>query len=141
MPLGNTAMPNVDPSGKIVPLSAQQVAPAAPNLAERQAGGEVWGHRTLVPTDFLNGLASVSFSGPITSFSVLAPAGVPLWIGLDRPATSSAANNYDYAHPGTGLLSDRIPATTTLTISTGTGLPPGAPIEVHGYAGSYAIGS
>lgn len=140
MPLGYQGSPQLDNSGVIVPVGPTQVAPAPPDLAERQAGKEIWAHRTLeaTTTDWPDGLARVTFPGPVTKLEVLAPAGVELYIGLDRTA-GPAANQYDLKHPGTGLLSDRVPRVTTVYLSTGTGIAPSGLVDVWGKAGSYAL--
>lgn len=140
MPLGGNHRPVNDGAPLIVPVPPQSLPPAAPDLLERQAGSEVWFHRTLVPADFVSGLARVDFPGQVTALSVYAPAGVPLYLGLDRPGTSSAANAYDVFHPGSGYLSDRVRPIGSLYVATSTGAAPGAAVEVYGYAGSYAIG-
>lgn len=142
MPLGGNNRHVVnDGAPLIVPVPPQSLAPAAPTLAERQAGAQIWTHRTIAAADWVGELVEVTFGDLVTAFSIYSPAGVVLYVGLDRPDTSSTPGTYDAFHPGAGILTSPIPATRVLSLSTGTGGPAGGIVEVYGFAGSYAIGA
>jgi len=140
MPLGNQYRPIHDGTPLIVPVPPSALTPAAPSLVERQAGLEIWDHKTADVTASLwpSGVFSADYQSPVTRVSIYSTE--PLYIGLDR-AASIQPGGYELYHPGNGFLESAIPATKRVTIATTTGLAPGSRIELWAYAGSYALGS